>query len=107
MPPPVVAEALAVLGQRVRLGRQERGWSAAELAVRAGVTAPTVRAAEAGRPGTASGTLFTLAWLVGVPLFEIDDPVELARLRRTGERELALLPARVVHRQDVEPDADF
>ena len=106
-PPPVVAEALVVLGQRIRLGRQGLRWTASELAARAGVSETTVLSSEAGKPGTAIGTVFTLARLTGVPLFGIDDPAELSRLRREGEREIALLPAKVYHRGAGEPNADF
>jgi transcriptional regulator with XRE-family HTH domain len=106
-PPPVVAEALVVLGQRIRLGRQGLRWTASELAARAGVSEPTVLASEAGKPGTAIGTVFTLARLTGVPLFGIDDPAELSRLRRDGEREIALLPSKVYHLSEGEPDAAF
>jgi transcriptional regulator with XRE-family HTH domain len=106
-PPPVVTEALVVLGQRIRLGRQGLRWTASELAARAGVSEPTVLASEAGKPGTAIGTVFTLARLTGVPLFGIDDPAELSRLRRDGDREIALLPSKVYHLSNGEPDAAF
>lgn len=92
---PVPRDALIVLGQRVRVARVERAWTLADVASRSLTSIPTVRNVEAGAPGTAVGTVFNIAHLLGVPLFGIEDPAELARLRRMGEDVLALLPARV------------
>lgn len=92
---PAARDALAVLGTQIRLARRDRGWTAAELASRLGVSPPTVHAIESGAPGTAIGTVFNAALLVGVPLFGVDDWAELARMRRRGEERLALIPSRV------------
>lgn len=103
---PVARDALVVLGQRVKIARIERSWTVADVASRSLTSTPTIRNIEAGEPGTAIGTVFQVAYLVGVPLFGIEDPAEIARLRRQGEDTLALLPARVRSR-DVEIDDDF
>lgn len=104
---PAAKDALAVLGQQIRLQRHTRGWTAGDLAERAGVSAKTILAIEAGAPGTAIGTVLNAATLVGVPLFGVEDKAELARMRSRGEERLALIPSRVYHRRSVEPDADF
>ena len=91
----VARDALAVLGQQIHIARANRGWTISDLAQRGLVSAPTVRKVEAGSPGTAIGTTFHLAYLVGVPIFGIEDPVELARLRRQGEDTLSLIPSRI------------
>lgn len=100
-------EALRVLGGQIRLARHERGWTVAEFAQRIGVSPPTVIAIETGAPGTAIGTVLTAATLVGVPLFNVEDPAELARMRRRGEERLALIPTRVRSTDDAGDDDDF
>lgn len=93
----VAADAAAVLGQQIRLARAEKNWTAAELAERAGVSPRTVLAIEAGEPTPSLGNVFNVAVLAGVPLFDIDDPSELAQARRRGESRLKLLPSKVYH----------
>lgn len=92
---PIVVDALAVLGNQIAIARAERGWSIAEMAARAGISHITASRIETGNAGTAVGTVFQVAHLVGVPVFGIEDRGELARLRRQGEETLALLPARI------------
>jgi transcriptional regulator with XRE-family HTH domain len=103
---PVARDVLLVLGQRIKVARIERGWTMADVASRSLTSTPTIRNIEAGAPGTAIGTVFQVAYLLGVPLFGIEDPAEIARLRRQGEDTLALLPSRVRSRE-VELDDDF
>ena len=105
-PRPVVDDALRVTGQLIRTGRGDRGWSAGELAGRAGVSERTVLAAESGAPGTAFATVLELLVLTGSAPFGIEDPIEMARLRRRGEERLALLPSRV-RRAAAVVDDDF
>lgn len=103
-PPPEAAEAIRILGQQVRVGRQRRGWTVASLAARIGVSPRTVTAIEAGAPGTAVGNVLTAAVTVGVRLFEADRD-QLVAMRRRGEEVIALLPARVHERiEDDVPD---
>ncbi len=92
---PETADALAVLGNQIRTARHERGWTAAQLAERLRVSVPTVLALERGAPGTAIGTVFNAAVLAGVPLFGVEDRVELTKMRRRGEERLALIGQRV------------
>lgn len=102
------ADAVAVLGDQIRLARHTRNWTAAELADRIGVSKRTVAAIETGRPGVAIGTVFNAAVAVGIDLFGADQ-AELARLRREGRERLALIPSRVYHprRGDNPDDFDF
>lgn len=92
---PVAENAAVLFGTQIRLARRAKRWTAAELADRAGVSRITVLNAEAGSPSVSIGNVFNMAALAGVNLFEIDDPAELARVRRRGEEHLALLPSRV------------
>lgn len=103
---PIARDAIITLGQRIKIARIQRGWTIGDVADRSFVSEPTVRKVEAGALGTSIGTVFHLAYLLSVPIFGIEDPAELARLRRQGEDTLALLPARV--RSDSGPvDDDF
>ncbi|MDR2128241.1 MAG: helix-turn-helix domain-containing protein [Burkholderiaceae bacterium] len=61
-----VAEQVAQLGQRVRIARIRRGWSAADLAGKAGINRNTLTALELGKPGTAIGVCFTVLWALGL-----------------------------------------
>lgn len=105
-PTPEAADAVAVLGQHIRLGRHERGWSAADLATRVGCSAPTITVIEAGTPGTAIGTVLTAASLVGVRLFGMERH-ELARTRQTGAERVALIPSRTYRPRDRDRVPDF
>lgn len=106
-PRPVVRDGLIVLGQLIRTARVDRGWTAEELARKAGVSPATIGKLEAGYPGTAVGTAFDVADLVGVPVFGISDRAELAIRRRRGEEKLALLPSRVYHPRKGAIDDNF
>ncbi|NJI58614.1 helix-turn-helix transcriptional regulator [Microbacterium oxydans] len=101
-------DALAVLGQQIRLARMARGMTADELAGTAGISRMTLHSIERGSATTSIGTVFNIATIVGVPLFGVDDPSELIALRRRGEERLALLPARVDRsRRDNSDGLDF
>lgn len=93
-PLPMTTRAVTALGSLIAAGRRQRGWTAAELGERLGVSAPTVTRIEKGDPGVAVGTVFEAALLVGVRLFDVE-PNELARVARDAEQRLALLPSRV------------
>lgn len=92
---PTARDGLKVLGQQIRIARTERRWTLNDLATRALISVPTLRAIEDGASGTAVGSVFHVASLVGIPIFGIEDRAELARRRRHGEDTLALLPERV------------
>ncbi len=87
-------DALHVLGNQIRIARHARGWSIVDAAARLGLDRRTVSSIETGSPAVAIGTVFNVAFLVGVDLFGLSG-ADLARARRQGEETLALLPARV------------
>ena len=103
----VAENALAVLGNEVRLARAGKKMTIAELAARAGVSPRTVSAIEAGAPATAVGNVFTVAAAVGFPLFYVEDPNEFAALRLRGEEKIALMPKRVDHPRLKDDDGNF
>ena len=64
--PAPAASRVTQLGQRIRIARIRRGWSAAELAAKAGINRNTLTALELGRPGTAIGVCVTVLWALGL-----------------------------------------
>ena len=92
---PMAENAAKLFGTQIRRARHAKRWTAAELAERAGVSRLTVLNVETGSPNVSLGNALNIASIVGVALFGIDDPVELARARLRGEEQLALLPSRV------------
>jgi transcriptional regulator with XRE-family HTH domain len=91
---PEAGDALRVLGQQIRRARLARNDTVIVTAGRLGVSPTTYQAIERGAPGTAIGTVFNAAAMLAVPLFGSEDPVEIARLRYTGERDMGLLRRR-------------
>ncbi|MCA9159868.1 MAG: helix-turn-helix transcriptional regulator [Planctomycetales bacterium] len=100
---PEAQEAILILGQQIRRGRHRKGWSAASLASRVGVSPRTITSIEAGSAGTSIGTVLNAAVVVGFPLFGADR-YELIALRRRGEEVLALLPGRVFENDEDDDD---
>lgn len=74
--PEPVGEKVAQLGHRIRTARIRRGWSAADLAAKAGINRNTLAALEQGRAGTAIGVAFTVLWALGLDkaLDSVADP---------------------------------
>lgn len=101
----VTKQALSILGKLIKVGRLERGLTAAELAERAGITRKTLRRIEYGEPGTEIGTVFEVASLVGVRLFQYDERTLQMHNARLDEK-LTLLPKNV-RRSGTEVDDDF
>lgn len=91
---PQTLDAAQVLGTQIAQGRRARGWTAAQLAERVGVSVRTISNLEHGSPTVAMGIAFEAATLLGISLFGVEGP-ELAQLARQGRDTLALLPSRV------------
>lgn len=104
-PTRAASDALAVLGSQIRLGRHERNWKAADLGARIGVGPRTITAIERGAPGTAVGTVFSAASVLGISLFGADAH-ELTLLRRRGEERVALIPSREYQPRPTAEDGD-
>lgn len=97
--------ALSILGDLIRIGRLERGMTAQNLAERAGISRTTLHNIEKGAPGPEIGTVFELAAIVGVPLFEPDSHALALQNKRLSEK-VALLP-KSVRKKRQEVDDDF
>ncbi|OSQ37621.1 helix-turn-helix transcriptional regulator [Thalassospira sp. MCCC 1A01428] len=97
--------ALSILGSMIRIGRTERNMTAQELADRAGISRTTLHNIEKGAPGPEIGTVFEVACLVGVPLFDTDNRVLALQDARLREK-LTLMP-KAVRPVTQEVDDDF
>jgi transcriptional regulator with XRE-family HTH domain len=86
--------ALLLLGQLVRAARIGKALTTTDLAERAGISRALLQRIERGDPGCAIGTVFEVATLCGVPLFELEERQLSSRLALHGEK-MALLPKAV------------
>ncbi|NNM28382.1 MAG: helix-turn-helix transcriptional regulator [Akkermansiaceae bacterium] len=101
----VAKAALAHLAALLRVRRKEKSLTLEELAVRLGITIPTVRRMLEGSPSVAIGTYFEAAHILGVPLFDPEQERFTATAAKTEKLD-SVLPQRVRSRQ-VEIDDDF
>lgn len=84
-------DAMSLLGKSIRASRKVLKMSESELAERAGISRNVVRGVEFGDMSTSIGTVFELAHIVGITLFESDKRGLAQRLNQVDEK-LALLP---------------
>lgn len=87
-------EAVALLGQQIKLARKERRWSEQALAQRGGISRGTLQKIEKGDLSCAIGLVFELASIVSLPFFASDQvslPMQLDRV----QDKIALLPQRL------------
>lgn len=98
-------EAANLLGKLVRLGRTQRKLTVQDLADRVGVSRGLLQRIEKGDPKCEIGTVFEVASLVGVKLFDADNSALSSHAERI-EDKLALLP-KTVHKRRKVVDDDF
>ena len=87
-------DAVALLGALIRETRMERKLTAQELADRAGISRSMLQRIEKGNPKCEIGAVFEAAAVIGVRLFDADEPTLARHLRQSNEK-LALLPKSV------------
>ncbi|MGK0740687.1 helix-turn-helix transcriptional regulator [Leucobacter sp. Z1108] len=92
----IARDAAESLGHQIRLARAQKQWTQRDLAARSGASVRTISMIERGDPAVAFGNVLNAAVAAGVPLFQVEDPDELARLRYRGEERVALIPKRIV-----------
>jgi len=90
--------AVDLLGTLVALERKARRITAQEFSTRLNVDRSTLQRLEKGDPKIELGLAFEACALLGIPLFEEDARGVGQRLDEASKR-LALLPARVRHKQ--------
>lgn len=103
---PYARDAAELLGRMIRAARLERNMTTTELAERAGASRPLISRAEKGDMGVAMGTMFELASILGIPLFEAD-PERLAQRLQAEKRTGALLRKRAFVASQRQVDDDF
>ena len=96
-------EAVKLLGEQIRLGRKQRKWTEHNLAERAGISRATLQKIESGKMSPAIGTVFEVAALVGVNLFEQDKLPISKHIEQTRDK-IALLPKRIQVRKKAVDD---
>jgi len=84
-------EAVKLLGQLIKLARKRRRMSEKELAERANIARATVQKIERGDPTINIGLTFEAASVVGVPLFNTENPQDIANHLDTVKERLTLL----------------
>lgn len=86
--------ALELMGNLIREGRIAANLTTESLAQRAGISRSLLQRIEKGDPGCAIGSVFEVAAIVGLPLFETDAKTLATRLGYSNEKR-ALLPKAV------------
>jgi transcriptional regulator with XRE-family HTH domain len=97
--------AAALLGDLIRKARVTRKMKAVEVADRAGISRGLLRRIETGDPGCTIGTVFEVASVVGVPLFDADQSTLATTLE--ANREVMTLIPKSVRSPRSEADDDF
>lgn len=103
---PLTKDALALMGSMIQMARKERRQTAADLAERAGISRGMLSRIENGDPKCEVGVVFELAFLVGVPLFEISGP-NIALHRYQAEQRLRLMPKIIREKRSEDVFDDF
>ena len=102
---PYAREGVALLGEQIKLGRKQRQWTEKNLADRAGISRATLQKIEKGDMSCAVGSVFEVAALVGVVLFESDN-MPLSKHIEHERNKVALLPQRIKSKKKIVRD-DF
>lgn len=84
-------EATRLLGQLIKLTRKKRRMSEIELAERARIARSTLQKIEKGDPSINIGLTFEAASVVGVPLFNAENPKSLKVQNHAVSEKLILL----------------
>lgn len=87
-------EAAVLMGEQIKLGRKQRQWTEKNLADRAGISRATLQKIENGEMSCAIGSVFEVATLVGVKLFEPESLPLSKHIEHTRDK-VALLPKRI------------
>ncbi len=86
--------ALELLGQLVREARLGKVMTTTDLAARAGISRALLQRIERGDPGCSIGTVFEVAAICGLPLFD-QQPRQLSSHLARHREKMALLPKAV------------
>lgn len=98
-------EAVQLLGSLIRAARKERRLTAQETAERAGISRGLLQRIEKGTMKCEIGSVFEVAAILGIKLFDADEPALARELLHTQEK-LALMP-KSARRKTKTADDDF
>lgn len=86
--PSKAKEALAQLGEQIRMARKRRQWTIAELAKKIGVSSPTLIALEKGEPTVSVGVLVSTLWTLGLEteLRNLTNPNDIEGIKLMNSR---------------------
>jgi transcriptional regulator with XRE-family HTH domain len=101
----ITRHAAILLGRQIRIARKERKMTTQDLSDRAGISRGLLQRIERGNLQCQIGAVFEVATLVGLKLFDADEPTLIARIRQADDK-IALLPRHVHPRKKVVDD-DF
>jgi transcriptional regulator with XRE-family HTH domain len=83
--------AVTLLGKQIRIARKERKMTEKELAERTGISRGLLQRIEKGNLKCQIGTVFEVATLVGIKLFDADES-SIATMIGQADDKIALLP---------------
>ncbi|MDF1827338.1 MAG: helix-turn-helix transcriptional regulator [Legionellaceae bacterium] len=92
-------DAAMLLGQLIQAGRKDKKITVTELAERAGISRGTLYKIEQGGLTCELGSVFEVAALVGVKLFNMTEKTLSSEVEHMREK-LALLPERIRKKQE-------
>jgi len=98
-------DATALLGALIREARNRSKLTAQEVADRAGISRGLMQRIEKGNLKCEIGVVFEVATIVGVKLFDMDNPALSRQLEETRDK-LALLP-KSIRKKSKAPQDDF
>ena len=101
----ITRHAAALLGKQIRIARKGRKMTEQELAERTGISRGLLQRIEKGNLKCQIGTVFEVATLVGIKLFDADESSLTAMIRQADDK-IALLPKHIHNRKKVVDD-DF
>ena len=101
----ITRHAATLLGKQIRVARKERKMTTQDLSDRAGISRGLLQRIEKGNLKCQIGAVFEVATLVGLKLFDADEPTLIARIRQADDK-IALLPKHIYFSKKVVDD-DF
>jgi len=101
----ITIHAATLLGKQIRIARKQRKMTTRDLSDRAGMSRGLLQRIEKGSLKCQIGAVFEVATLVGLKLFDADEPTLIARIRQ-ADGKIALLPKHT-HQSKKVVDDDF
>ena len=101
----ITRHAATLLGKQIRIARKQRKMTTQDLSDRAGISRGFLQRIEKGNLKCQIGAVFEVATLVGLRLFDAEDPTLIAYIKQADDK-IALLP-KYIHPSKKVVDDDF